>query len=150
MSLYLHFFRAWSQWFIDGKSEGDRLQNGQSAEEARLGTSVFSHLKNSPVACSYRVPGNTGKKQITVLPLYFNSYFCIAYNDVRGWLRIMLFQWEQLIWGQKLVRTLSDTEQCFWFSCTDSSVFIGLQHVNHPEVIWKGRIWISQLNWQRA
>lgn len=79
LSLYLHFFRAQSQRFIDGKSEGDSLQNSQSTEDTRLGTSVSSHLKTSPVACSYKVPGNTGKKQITVVPLYFsNSFFCVA------------------------------------------------------------------------
>ncbi|KAM4785977.1 uncharacterized protein ACIQIH_004659 isoform 2-T4 [Cyanocitta cristata] len=50
---------AQSQCLIDGKSEGDSLQNGQSTEETRLGTSVSSRLKASPVACSYRVPGNT-------------------------------------------------------------------------------------------
>ncbi|XP_023778042.1 uncharacterized protein LOC111925746 isoform X2 [Cyanistes caeruleus] len=41
------------------QNQKENLLNGQSAEEARLGTSVSSHLKTSPVACSYRVPGNT-------------------------------------------------------------------------------------------
>lgn len=61
-----------------GKS-GDSLQNGQKTEEAGLGASVSSRFKTLPVACSYRAPGNTGKKQVTLVPSYFRSSFvCVT------------------------------------------------------------------------
>lgn len=76
--LSLSLFRAHSEWFVHGKSR-DSFENGQKTEEAGLGASVSSHLKTLPVACSYRAPGNTSKKQMTLVPLYFRSYFvCIT------------------------------------------------------------------------